>query len=135
MLLEKGKEEAADVRVARDSKSRRNSAEWHEEKAMDLLRVAFAAQESGDMKTAQTAAKLTLVQLDKLERLSKDDSARLASIHELRGTIRERLVGDSDMAAGEYKKALERKPDSTSARQKLRQVDPEPVAESTEAQK
>ena len=121
-FIEKGQDEAADARIARDASSKPQSADWHQEKAADLLRIAFSAQESGNTKTAQRAARLVLAQLDKAEALSKDNNEVLANISELRGVIRERLLGNTEEAVNEYKKALSLNPDSPSSRQKLRQL-------------
>lgn len=133
-LLEQDREEAAESRLDRDARSERNSMEWHQGKAADFLRIAFSAKEAGDSPTAQRAARLALVQLDKIERLSSADTATLASISELRGVIRERLLGDTSEAAREYKKALLQKPDSRSARQKLGLLDHSVAFQSLPAQ-
>ena len=134
-LLEQGREEDAEKRIAQDARSRPQSADWYQEKAADFLRVAFSAKESGDTQTAQRAARLTLVQLDKAEKLSSADTAVLAAISELHGVIRERLLGTTGEAVSEYKKALELKADSPSVRQKLRQLDKPSATETSDAQK
>jgi hypothetical protein len=121
-LLEQDKDDAADTRIAAGAQSKPQSAEWHQEKAMDFLRIAFSAQEMGDARLAQKAARRALAQLDKAQVLSAGDLETMSSISELRGIIRERLLGTTEEAVTEYKKALERKADSTSARQKLNQL-------------
>ncbi|MFA6960549.1 MAG: hypothetical protein WC205_07360 [Opitutaceae bacterium] len=122
-LLEQGHDEAAESRLAKDANSRPQTAEWFQEKAADFLRIAFSAQESGDKKTAQKAARRVLALLDKAEALSANDADTLASISEVRGYIREHLLGNTEEAIQEYKKALAHKADSPSARQKLNQLE------------
>ena len=133
-LLEQGKDEAAEARLGQDSTRRAKSVEGFQEKAADFLRIAFSAKEAGDIQTAQKAAKHALVQLENAEKVATNDNS-LAEISEFRGVIFERLLGDTTQAVREYKKALERKPDASSARQKLRRIDTEASAKSPEASK
>jgi tetratricopeptide (TPR) repeat protein len=122
-LLIQGREDDAENRVEQDARSTPQTADWYQEKAATYLNIAVSAQVSGDFKTLKQAVRRTLAELDKAEDLAKDDSATLAGIAELRGFIRERLLGTTTEAVEHYKKAAALKPDSTSARQKLRQLD------------
>jgi hypothetical protein len=122
-LLMDGREDAAESRIEKEMLSATQTADWHLEKAADFLRVAISAQLAGDTKTTASAVRRTLAQLDKAEALSKDDVTALAGIAELRGFIRERLLGTNEEALSEYKKVLVLKPDSASARLRLKNLD------------
>lgn len=126
-LIEQGLEEDAEKRIAKDTHSLPQSAEWYQETAADLLRIALSAHECGDTGTAQRAARLTLVQLGRAEELSQTNPEALAGIFELRGFVRERLLGTTADAALEYKKALKHDAGATSAKQKLRVLEKSPT--------
>ena len=133
-LLAQDREEAAESRLARDSLNLPQTSEWHQEKTADFLRIAFSAKESGDVRLAQQAARLALVHLGKAESLSVGNADALSGIAELRGVICERLLGTTEDAILEYKKALERKADSPSASQKLRQLEKSPASGTSSAE-
>jgi tetratricopeptide (TPR) repeat protein len=130
-LLIQGREDDAESRIEQDALSTPQTADWYQEKAATYLNIAISAQLGGDTKTVKQAVRRTLAELDKAEVLAKDDATTLAGIFELRGFIRERLLGTSEEAIEHYKKAVALKPDSASARQKLRQLDA--AADSTTA--
>ena len=93
-----------------------NSAQWHMECAMNLLRVAFACKENHDDKTAQRVARRVLSHLDRAEKLFAGDADSLSTVHEIRGVVREQLLGDSNQALQSYQAAIHEKPDNPSAR-------------------
>ena len=95
-----------------------NSAQWHIESAMNLLRVAFACKESNDQATAQRVAARVLIQLEKAEKLFAGDAASLSSVYEIRGVVRERLLGNTTQALECYREAVRQKPDNASAKRR-----------------
>jgi len=86
---------------------------------MNLLRVAFACKENNDEKTAQRVAKRVLIHLDQAEKLFAGDEASISSVYEIRGAVREQLLGDTTQAVENYRAALKHKPDNTSAKQRV----------------
>lgn len=117
-FLMTGRDDDAETRVGQGIESNQQTSETYQSKAADFLRVASSAQLGGDVKTVEKAVRHALRNLEKAEALSQGDPANLAGIAELRGYIKERLIGSSSEALIEYKAALAIKPDSESARNK-----------------
>ena len=100
----------------------KNSGESQLEMAMNLLRVAFDCRESGDIKTAQLVAQRALDRLDRAEAKLGDQSKVVSSINEIRGVIRERLLGNTLQAMALYRESLRKNPDNESVKGKLKQL-------------
>lgn len=111
-------DDQAEARLQELSTATPNSAQWHMECAMNLLRVAFACKESNDSATAQRVAERVLIQLEKAEKLFAGDAASLSSVYEVRGVVRERLLGNTNQALECYREAVKQKPDNTSAKRR-----------------
>lgn len=88
--------------------------------AGDFMRIAFRARDEGDDRLVERSSGVAIRYLERAERMAADDEGLLAAIHELRGVIQERLIGDSNQATKSYEKALVVNPRSESARHKLR---------------
>ena len=99
-----------------------NSGQWHMEAAMNLLRVAFSCKESNDLKTAQRVALRVLVHLALAEKLFAGDSNSLSSVYEIRGVVREQLVGDTNQALQNYQSAVKLNPDNESANRRVQML-------------
>jgi hypothetical protein len=128
-LLAQDREEAAETRLTKDSPEGSKTADWFQEKAADYLRIAFSAQESGDARLAQKAARQALRHLGKAEALSAGNADALSGISELRGVIYERLLGTTEEAFREYRKSHRNKTDDAAGRQNTRSSEPSSASE------
>lgn len=93
------------------------SSQWYLESGYALSRLAFEFSYGGDAESAQAAALRALVALDQARQKSgpKDSPAELANIHELMGTLYERLLGDRVKAETNYATAVALAPKSGQA--------------------
>jgi hypothetical protein len=121
-LFEKDSPDQAEAKLQDLNRSKQGTAEWHIESALNLLRVAFSCQESGEIKTAQNVAQRALGHLDQAQQTSPSP-AMLSSIHETRGMIFERLFGSIKDAKTSYEAAVSAQPGNLSAQGKLKRIE------------
>jgi len=112
-------DDQAETKLQAISTATANSGQWHMEAAMNLLRVAFSCKESNDLKTAQRVALRVLVHLALAEKLFAGDSNSLSSVYEIRGVVREQLVGDTNQALQNYQSSVKLNPDNDSANRRV----------------
>ena len=120
-LFKKGDaDDQAEAKLQEINTAKPNTAPWHMQCAMNLLRVAFACKESNNQATAQRIAGRVLIELDKAEKLLTGDSDALSSVYEIRGVVRERLLGNTNQALECYREAAKQKPDNASVKLRLK---------------
>jgi len=103
-LLEKDQGDAAEAKLADHNRAKSQSVGWHLTQVANLLRIAFAAKETGDEKTAQRAARRALAHLTQAENKPGLEATEATAISSLRAFIKDRLDGDTNQAEQELRK-------------------------------
>lgn len=109
-LLQKGQDAEAEAEIAKLFAQEPDPVERHLSVAMNLVRLAFEFREKLDLPAARRVAGAAMRRLRAAEELSAKDPQRLAEISSIRGTLHLHLIGDSNSAKAEFRKALAHDP-------------------------
>lgn len=117
------REDAGEASLATLSSAQPQTAAWHLDLAMNLIRTAFSSRAVGDEVAAGKAAQRALKAIAKAERGYATEPARLSTLQDLRGVLLENFLGTTEQAEACYRESARLNPDNPAVRERIERID------------